>query len=64
MTLTERIDYCKRMIKQQQAELSGLQSAWFNFTDASHCYTNEDERRGYQRGREEGLDILHKGEGR
>lgn len=64
MTLTERMEVCRRVIRQYQAELIGLQSVYHTFPDVSHCYTNPDDLLGYQRGRAEGMDILQKGEGR
>lgn len=64
MRLTDRIAYNRRLTEAYKAEGAGLDSALFGTPDASHLYDTEHERNAYIRGRNEGLDILQKGEGR
>lgn len=58
MTLTTRIAYCARLIRLMEAERHGLiaakahQPPWPKFSD------DPDEHAAYQRGYQEGLDIL------
>ena len=63
MTLTERIETCQRLIELYRLELSGLRSIEANIPDFSNAIQDEGLRAAYQRGREEGLNILTKGEG-
>lgn len=64
MTLSTRIEACRRLIQTYEAEEIGLCQALIGKPLPREAFSTEHEWHGYSRGWEEGRSILEKGEGK